>query len=122
MNQFSVKYGEISLNKEHFFDVFHDAWLKAVESKTNVQKGFQCTGIVPFDPDAIRYEKIPNPKKMKGVFGQNVSKNICILIIMIYVKYLRYGVHSHLFYSSMLLLKRHVRKIFRAKFMRRPIH
>ena len=75
LQEFSRKYKGLSMSRKHFFPVFDAAWKKAVESPANIISGFRKTGLLPFQPDAVPYDKLmgstANTFQSKDTVNQN---------------------------------------------------
>lgn len=54
----AVRLGRVSITKEEFFTIFHQARKQALTS-SNIQSAFRTTGLVPFDPQRVLV-KLPN--------------------------------------------------------------
>ena len=61
LNQFAKKYRGLSMSRIHFFSIFNSAWQRAVESPRNVRSGFRKCGLVPFNPNAVAYDRLIVP-------------------------------------------------------------
>lgn len=58
LQDFSKKYKGLSMSRRHFFSVFDVAWKKAVDTPNNIRSGFRKTGLLPFQPEAVSYDKL----------------------------------------------------------------
>ena len=76
IRDFSCNAMGTAMNRAHFFKVFDQAWTKAKEAPGNVISGFRCTGLVPFNPDGIKYSKLMNPKKAQEVFENKTRRDL----------------------------------------------
>ena len=63
LNSFSKKYKGLSMSRTHFFPTFESAWKKAVDTPENVRSGFRKCGLVPFNPDAVPYDRLIRPQE-----------------------------------------------------------
>ena len=50
------------MSKTHFFPIFDNVWKKAAERPQNVISGFKKCGLVPFNPNAVSYDKLMTPR------------------------------------------------------------
>ena len=46
------------MKRQHFFKVFDKSWKRAVASLNNIKSGFQKTGLVPFNPNAVPHDRL----------------------------------------------------------------
>jgi hypothetical protein len=76
LDEFCKKYKGLSMSKTHFFPVFHQAWVRAEESPQNVKSGFRKTGLVPFNPDAVGYDRLVSNKPAHAQLEKNDTPSI----------------------------------------------
>ena len=74
LDKFCKTYKGLSMTKRHFFVVFKEAWDKAKQRPQNVIKGFEKTGILPFNPDRIKYSNLYNPEAAKQELEDKVNR------------------------------------------------
>ena len=58
LNAFGKEFRGLHMTRQHFFKVFDKAWKRAVASPTNIKSGFRKTGLVPFNPNAVPYDRL----------------------------------------------------------------
>ena len=57
IEEFKKKYMGLSMSKAHFFPVFQNCWSNST-SAANVKAGFKKCGLVPFNADAVGYDRL----------------------------------------------------------------
>ena len=84
LDEFSKKYKGLSMSRTHFFPVFDRAWKRAVETPQNIRSGFRKTGLVPFQPDAVAYDRLlqREPKQLTSAYTSNQSEKIGMMRMM----------------------------------------
>lgn len=58
LNDFSREYKGLAMSRTHFFKVFDHAWKQCIANKQNVMSGFRKCGLVPFNPNAVAYDRL----------------------------------------------------------------
>lgn len=61
LDEFGRKFKGLSMSRTHFFPVFQKCWEKAVESPGNVVSGFRKCGLVPFNVEAVDFDRLIKP-------------------------------------------------------------
>ena len=59
----------------HFFIFFSDAWKKSKGLPENAISGFKITGLVLFDPNIIKYDKLYNTPNAAKEFAEKSTKD-----------------------------------------------
>lgn len=73
IESFKLQY-KIAMTRNNFFQVFDKAWISAINSPNNVISGFKSTGLIPFDVDNVKFEKLVNPKHAEQ-YNESVNKH-----------------------------------------------
>ena len=58
LDSFSREFKGLSMSRTRFFQVFDKAWKVCVEKKQSVVSGFRKCGIIPFNPNAVAYDRL----------------------------------------------------------------
>ena len=58
LTDFAKRYRGLSMSRTHFFGVFDSAWKKSTENKQSAVSGFRKCGLVPYNPNAVDYERL----------------------------------------------------------------
>ena len=58
LEDFSRSYKSLYMSRMHFLQVFDKTWKRACESTDNIKSGFRKCGLVPYNPDAVAYDRI----------------------------------------------------------------
>lgn len=58
LNEFAREYKGLAMTRTHFFKVFDRAWKKCVKSKQAIVSGFRKCGLIPFNSDAVAYDRL----------------------------------------------------------------
>lgn len=76
LDAFKRKYKGLSMSRNHFFPVFDACWKKAT-SVDNVKAGFRKCGLLPWDREAVPYDRIISDVESNVIKvrpNQNISK------------------------------------------------